>query len=166
MKKLLFVFAIGLLFLQSCERNKPTLSSYNPAQGNVVVADTIIYNVTLRAFDTTSIYDVMFHKHVKRELLINHIFDGIYQHHYLPFDYHTGKPLNINDIKSIELGADFSRKKVSQLQIKDLWFIDSLGRIQRIPHSLTLGLETYNDRNEFIGHKALFTVKPNYPYQH
>jgi hypothetical protein len=70
------------------------------------------------------------------------------------------KPLTIDEVKKIEQEEGFSRDKISKVQFRERWYIDSSDNFQKQIISYTLGIEAYSKQNSFLGHKALFVVKP------
>jgi len=136
---------------EKVESNEPVLSA--------TIADTITVDVTLKALDTTSFWDVEQHKYINQKALVDYVFDGIYSKKLKVYDFNTGVELKIKDIKEIEVQPKYSREMVSKIQFKELWFIDSAGNLQKKTYSYTLGLEQYSEMGTFLGHKALFTVK-------
>lgn len=123
------------------------------------VADTIVYDVLLRPLDTTNVWEAEQLKYLDQMGLINHIFESIYTKKYSAYDSFSGKPLSVTEVQNMERVAGFSRTKISKIQFRELWFLDSLGALQKHIYSYTLGIEAYSDKNTFLGHKALFEVK-------
>ncbi|HOP03540.1 MAG TPA: hypothetical protein PL017_12390 [Tenuifilaceae bacterium] len=128
---------------------------------STVIADTITVDVTLRAMDTTSIWDVEQHKYINQRLLVDYIFDGIYNEKFSAFDFFTGEELSKFDVEKVEKEEGFNRDKVTKIQFKEFWYIDSTGVLQKQILSYTLGLEKTSEKGTPLGHKALFTVNPN-----
>lgn len=127
--------------------------------GSVLVADTITYDISLRAMDTTSAWDVELHKYIRQEVLVDNIFSRISTGDLVPFDFYTGQKLSDVDIARIEAEEGYSRSRISKIQFKEFWYIDSLGTLQRVPLGYTLGMELYSQQGSFLGHKALFMVR-------
>jgi hypothetical protein len=160
-KSLIVLLAVILLGAIGCN----TISKRDNIKGKVLpfyaetVADTIVYDVLLRPLDTTNVWEAEQLKYLNQLGLINHIFESIYSKKYSAYDFFSGKPLSVNEIQSMERVDGFSRKKVSKVQFKELWYLDSLGALQKHIYSYTLGIEAYSDKNTFLGHKALFEVR-------
>ena len=154
------LLAIFFIAFGCKEPQKPESVFYGKGK-SIVIADTITYDINLRAFDTTDYWDVEYHRYIKHELFADYFFDGLYMGLYHAFDFDTGKPLSVKDIKKVEMEEGFSRSKVTKVQIKELWLVDSSGVFQRLPYSYTLGLELYSKQGNFLGHRALFVVKPS-----
>ncbi len=158
----LFFLIIVLAFLHSCCSNDSPTDDKIPTllQSQITLADTITYDVMLRALDEENIWEVEQLKYLNREAFVSYIFDGIYSNRFRAFDFFNGKPLSTDEVKKIDATVGFAREKVTKVQFKELWYVDTLGTLQKHVHSYTLGIEAYSNQNTFIGHKALFTVKP------
>lgn len=125
-----------------------------------IIADTIVYDVILRNIDTSDIWEAECLKYTNQEEFINYLFDGLYSQQFIAVEFLGDKMLSIKEIKEIERSDGFSRSRVSKVQFKEQWYIDSCGNLQKDIISYTLGIEAYSKQNSFLGHKALFVVKP------
>lgn len=130
-------------------------------QGSILVADSIIYDVVIRALDTTDTWDSERLKTFKQDVYIDNIFDQLYKGKLTACDFYTGNKLSVKDIKDIESSEGYSRSKVSKVQFNEQWVIDSLGVLNKRINCMTLGIESYSHQGTFTGHKALFRVYPN-----
>lgn len=158
MKKTAAIFIVSALLSGCAQQDREVAESFVP-QVSKIIADTITIDITLRALDTTSYWDVEQHKYINQQALVDYIFDGVYSKRLSAYDFYTGKNLGVKDVKKLEVEIGFSRENVSKIQLKELWFIDSTGYLKKKTYSYTLGLEQYSDKGTFLGHKALFTVK-------
>lgn len=126
-----------------------------------IIADTITYDVILRAIDTSEVWEAECLQYLNRESFINYLFEGIYSNQLIAIEFMGNKVLKADDVKEIEHSEGFSRNLVTKVQFKERWYVDSLGNFQKEIISYTLGIEVYSKQNSFLGHKALFVIKPN-----
>ena len=159
----LFAILIIASFIFGCSKsNKPTENSTQQlSPGNItVIADTIVYDVILRNIDTSDVWEAECLQYLDQKSLVNYLIDGVYNGQFIAIEFMGDKVVSINDVKAIEQESDFSRDKVSKVQFRERWYIDSEGNLQKQIISYTLGIEIYSKQNSFLGHKALFVVKP------
>lgn len=150
-------------FFLSCKNNegKKSNSDFNTNSAVVkTIADTIIYDVILRAIDTSDVWSAECLKYLDQKLLISYLFEGVYSEQFTAIEFMGDKILSPAEIKEIENEEGFSRDLVTKVQFKERWYIDSSGNLQKQIISYTLGIEVYSKQNSFLGHKALFVVKP------
>ena len=138
-------------------RTKPQVNLTNAK----IIADTITYDVILRAIDTSDVWTAECLQYLNQESLINYLFEGVYSNQFTAIEFMGNKVLKTDDVKEIEQSEGFSRNLVTKVQFKERWYIDSLGNFQKEIISYTLGIEVYSKQNSFLGHKALFVIKPN-----
>ncbi|MGE0077737.1 MAG: hypothetical protein AB7S48_07755 [Bacteroidales bacterium] len=136
--------------------------TYRNSLNAKIIADTIVYDVILRNIDTSDVWQAECLQRLNQNAFIEYLFDGIYSDRFIATEFMSDKVLSIKDVKDIEKSEGFSRAKVSKVQFRERWYIDSLGVFQKEVLSYTLGLETYSKQNSFLGHKALFVVKPKF----
>ncbi len=163
MRKCILALLAIIMVNSSCKEfhNAKENEELLPIDGNLlVVADTITVDVTLRALDTTSIWDIEQHKYVNQKVLIDHVFNDIYQDRVKTYDFFSGEELSKRDVKKIENSDGYSRDLISKIQYKEFWYIDSTGTLKKQVLSYTLGMEITSEKGTHLGHKALFTVKP------
>lgn len=159
----LFAILIIASFIFGCSKsNKPKdTSDQQSISGNItVVADTIVYDVILRNIDTSDVWEAECLQYLDQKSLVNYLIDGVYNGQFIAIEFMSNKVLSIDDVKAIEQEKDFSRDKVSKVQFRERWYIDSAGNFQKQIISYTLGIEVYSKQNTFLGHEALFLVKP------
>jgi hypothetical protein len=158
---LLIFLLVTLMLTFGCnsKSKQPKDKSKTLPSNAVAIADTIVYDVILRPLDTTNVWEAEQLKYLDHIGLINHIFELIYSHKYRAYDFFSGSLLTTAEIQDMEKTEGFSRAKISKVQFKEFWYLDSLGTLQKHIHSYTLGIEAYSDKNTFLGHKALFEVR-------
>lgn len=163
MRKLISLLIFLPYFFVGCSKtDKPkSTNTKQSLSGNIaVIADTIVYDVILRNIDTSDVWEAECVQYVDQKSFIDFLFEGIYNNKFFAVEFMGDKILSIDDVKSLEKSEGFSRKLVSKVQFKERWYIDTLGNFQKQIISYTLGIEAYSKQNSFLGHKALFVVKP------
>ncbi len=159
----LFTILIILSFFFGCSKsNKPKENSTQQLlPGNItVIADTIVYDVILRNIDTSDVWEAECLQYLDQKSLVNYLIDGVYSGQFIAIEFMGDKVLSIDDVKAIEQEKDFSRDRVSKVQFRERWYIDSAGNFHKQIISYTLGIEVYSKQSTFLGHEALFVVKP------
>lgn len=156
--------AIAFFAFASCCNNesKNGNANHDKIKAALNIADTITYDVILRAIDTSDTWTAECLQYLNQKDFINYLFDGIYAKQFTAYDFFSGKPLSPNDVRKIEHKKGFSRDLVSKVQFREHWYIDSTGNFHKDVLSYTLGIEAYSKQKSFLGHKALFVVKPNF----
>lgn len=163
MKKFITPLIILLFIFVGCSRtDKPKSNNTKQlASGDItIIADTIVYDVILRNIDTSDVWEAECLQYLDQKSLVNYLIDGVYSGQFIAIEFMGDKVLSIDDVKAIEQEKDFSRDRVSKVQFRERWLIDSEGNLQKQIISYTLGIEIYSKQNSFLGHKALFVVKP------
>lgn len=161
--KLIIVLAICIAFASCKNDGNSKLAQSNRAplpKGSIIIADSIIYDVVIRAIDTSDTWESERLKTFKQDVYIDNIFDQIYKGELIAYDFYSGQKLSVKDVKDIEKSEGYSRSKVSKVQFNEQWVIDSLGVLNKHINSMTLGLESYSHQGTFTGHKALFKIYP------
>lgn len=159
----LFAILIIASFIFGCSKsNKPKeTSDQQSISGNItVIADTIVYDVILRNIDTSDVWEAECLQYLDQKSLVNYLIDGVYNGQFIAIEFMGDKVLSIDDVKAIEQENGFSRDKVSKVQFRERWYIDSARNLQKQIINYTLGIEVYSKQNTFLGHEALFVVKP------
>lgn len=161
-RNLLAILIIASFIFGCSKSNKPKEKSTKQSlSGDItVIADTIVYDVILRNIDTSDVWEAECLQYLNQKSLVNYLIDGVYNGQFIAIEFMGDKVLSIDDVKAIEQESNFSRDKVSKVQFRERWYIDSEGNLQKQIISYTLGFEIYSKQNSFLGHKALFVVKP------
>ncbi len=161
-RNLFAILIIASIIFGCSKSNKPKENSTQQlSTGNItVIADTIVYDVILRNIDTSDVWEAECLQYLDQKSLVNYLIDGVYSGQFIAIEFMGDKVLSIDDVKAIEQEKEFSRDRVSKVQFRERWFIDSTGNFQKQIISYTLGIEVYSKQNTFLGHEALFVVKP------
>ncbi len=155
----LLVISIFGFYSCNCNKEDNNKTKINIGAKAITIADTITYDVLLRPLDTTDIWEAEQLKYLNQKEFLNYVFDGLYSGKFSAYEFMSTKQFNKSEIEAIEKVEGYSRDKISKVQFKELWYVDSLGTLQKHIFSYTLGIEAYSNQNTFLGHKALFVVK-------
>jgi len=169
MKKIFLAIIIINLFLtigcvkkseQSAVKSNPDLSG--SLGSDALLADTIIYPVTIFNFDPTDDYAGQRLHKLQRKKFVDEIFDAIYGGTLNVYHYYTGELLSIDDIKTLESMPDFSRDRIEEIQFDETWhFSLSSKQFQKEVHSIVLAYALYSEDGERRGLKAAFRINLN-----
>ena len=157
---LTIILITAALVIGCSSKNRKTVNSTKNPLASEIIADTIIYDVIVRNIDKSDVWEAECLQYVNQKSLIDYLFNGVYNGQFSAIEFLGDKVLSIDDVKAIEQESGFSRDRVSKVQFRERWFIDSAGNFQKQIISYTLGIEAYSKQNSFLGHKALFIVKP------
>ncbi len=123
-----------------------------------VIADTIINDVLIQNPDSNEWTDYCL-RNLKKDVLVEEIFNSIYNGKLVPYEFFQDVPLEINDIKSLENDPEFSRDRIAKVQFEEAWFFDTENHIMvKKVYSIMLAYEVYNQEGEIKGYKPAFKV--------
>jgi hypothetical protein len=122
-------------------------------------ADTIVCDMVVKNPDKEDVWTEECLKKLKRQSLIDTIFNEVYNGKLLAYDYETAKPLSIKEVKRIEETSGYSREIIGKFQFREAWFYDNKNHtlIKKV-QSIIFGYETYDDKGFVKGYKPLFKV--------
>ncbi|WP_439182363.1 hypothetical protein [Carboxylicivirga taeanensis] len=148
------------ILLQACNQPASTNSAATLPAPGTCLADTIIYPVLIKNADPYDTWTEHCLSRLKREQLVNQVFDAIYQHNAKAYSYSTHKELTVAEVKAIEDQDDFKRDKVAKLQFWETWHFDEQQLIMtKQVHAILLAYEYLSEDGELLGYKAAFYVK-------
>ncbi len=157
---------IVLFFVSGCvkknEKNASTINNPIVKKTNAgnLVADTIIYPVTIFNFDSSDEWNEFRLRKVQRKKFVDGIFEAIYSGDLKVYHYYSGVELTIDDIKLLELSTDFSRDRIEEIQFVETWhFSTETKKFNKQVHSIVLAYSIFNDDGERRGLKAAFRIK-------
>ena len=164
MRKTLIIIILMSVFSYSCDRKKlkvdypsPGMADYG--QDKELLADSIIYDVTIKTSDPDDEWSKVCLSRLDREKLTRKVFDAVYSGNAIPYDYASGSQLSISDVKAIEEKAEFSREKVATIQFTEKWsFDEEKMTFEKKVYSIMIGYELFSDSGEFRGYRAAFRI--------
>jgi hypothetical protein len=152
------------LLLWQCgfQPKKPESTSYEFPASGALIADTILYPVTIINPDSTDTWTDQRLKRLDRATFINQLFEALYSQTLIAYNYYTNQPIPIKTIQEMEASGELNRQDVAQLQFEESWFFNaSAGSLSKKVHSILLAIPVFNDQKEIKGYKAAFVVKLN-----
>lgn len=151
---------IILMIAISCskEQKKTELVNLGDENNYIVIADTIINDVIIKNPDNDEWVDYSL-RNLKKEVLVNKIFDSVYEGKLIPYEFFNNTQLSIKDIKALENNLDFRRDKIAKVQFEEAWYYDmeSQKMVKKV-HSIMFAYEIYNSSGEIKGYKPAFKV--------
>ena len=157
----LIVFCVGCRNDGSTVSENPEATAVSPATG-LVVADTIIYDVTIINENPEDAWTEQRLKRLDRTSLVDTIFYMIYSGKVTAYDHTTGEKLTPRQVEKIENEDEFSRSDIGMIQFKEAWYLDpDKAKMTKEVISMVLGIGVYGNNGEFRGNKALFRIELN-----
>ena len=165
----LYLVSLTVISLWQCNSNCPDttdkevvyVDNIKPGQ---IIADTITYDVIIKNFDTTQVWQEEFLKNLDRSLLIDSIFAGVYTGRFTPYDFFSGKEMSLRELRNMENEAWFSRKAIGKIQFSEIWYLNENSKnIEKKVISMVLGIEQFDNHGNLRGHKPVFKIYMNKP---
>lgn len=158
-----------LILIVSCkkesERITDTPHKDTLETGYSIMADTISYGIVVKNRDTTDEWQQKWLENLKRDSLVDRIFEAVYNKELKAYDYFTEEELSIKDIKELEKREEFSRSKIGKMQFEETWHFDTTNlKMVKSVNAIMLAYEAYRDDSTFKGYKPVFKVYLNSPF--
>jgi hypothetical protein len=164
---LLFIVIAASILLITCKpQPEPVVKrlASQPCDSllGIRVADTIIYEVIIQNADPENTWTEQCLKGLNRSMLIDTIFNMIYDKRAVAYDYDSHEKLTPRQIQKLENSKTFSRKEIGMIQFTEVWYLNpSLKTMNKQVLSLVMGYNYYTSEGELFGHKPLFRVELN-----
>lgn len=164
MRNVLFLTSLPVLvvLLISCTGQKEgkDLNGSGEPTGSLQIANQIIYDVIVKNPDPGDEWTEKCLMGLKREELVDFIFEGIYEKRFKAFDIFNDKAIPAGTIRKMEEGGEFTRDQVSKIQFVEDWYADpeDYSMFKRVTE-VRLGLEHIDGFGMHIGHNPLFKVR-------
>ena len=159
----LFYILVILAILSSCRQNSadsnaPATTPSNESQEGILVAEKIIYDVIVKAEKDDPWLKEMVEGYNDKEF-VDGIFESVYAGKVRLSDYHSGKELDIKDIKKLESLDEYSRDRIGKIQFTEDWyFIPSSHSIQKKIRSIVFGYRIDPDDLNRTAYLAAFRI--------
>lgn len=116
---------------------------------------------------------------IDQKMLVNAIFDAIYEGRVKPYDFITDDPLSIEDVKAIESSIDtiyiedfetgeiemkvvedeLRRDEITKVFVKEDWYFDTANfKMEKKVIGISLAIENYDENGNLRGYTPLFIV--------
>jgi hypothetical protein len=170
---LLLIGIIVFLISPACKQNakesgsnnlsgKSDTTSPSNSENNgsmVLLADTITYDAIISNPNPDDMYTEHFLKHLKKDILVDGIFDAIYSGKMKAYNIFDNKEMTIAEVKEIENAKGFSRSKVGKLQFSERWYLDEKSfSIKKKLFAMAFGYEHRDSDGIVTDYKAMFRV--------
>lgn len=155
------LFVVTILLIWNCGSDCPQKNTSESASGTsgFVIADTITYDVIIKNNDSTAVWNDEFLKYVKRNMLIDTIFSGVYSGRFEPYDFFSGKKLSIKEVRNMENEEWFSRDAIGKIQFSEIWYSNPGGfTIEKKVYSVVFGIEQFDSFGNLKGYKPVFKI--------
>lgn len=127
-----------------------------------IIADTIIYDVIVKNPVPGDLWTEECLRNLKRDGLVDILFNAIYRQELIPYDLISGRPLSVSEIMELENDPEFSRDNIGKIQFSEEWYFDEENlRMEKRVNSLSLGFEVFDSSGNLRGYKPAFMVKLN-----
>lgn len=163
MRKIVFIISLNL-FGWGC-KSKPDIYTINRYSISIdslqyySVADTIVADMVVKNPDKEDTWMEKCLQQLQRKDFIDTIFQQLYSHRLIAYDYYTGKPMSINELRNLEKRNDYSREIVGKFQFYEGWYYDPQHKtfIKKV-YYIIFGYETYDDKGYVKGYKPMFKI--------
>lgn len=150
-------------FIVSCNgsRDKAGESSAvmtaDAPEGAVIIARDIVTEVIIRPDPDGDPWEAEKVEGYNGEIMVNSIFDRIYNGTLTVYDYHTGEVLGADDVRKTEREFSDDRSKIGKLSFTEDWFYyPADNRLEKITKSVVFGYELYNNQGRVYAYRAAF----------
>lgn len=164
MRKVGLYWLVLLLALFSCREQSPKfvvartsvpMDSLNLS----CIADTFIADLVVKNPDSADWWTEKCVQRLQRKAFVDTIFQQLYHQQLIAYDYFSGKPLSISQIKELEHRNDFNRNIVGKFQFYEGWYYDYQKKVfLKKVYAIIFGYETYDDNGLVKGYKPMFKV--------
>jgi hypothetical protein len=174
MKTTLYAIFLLLLWATSCKQPVETKMSEEvpatyqasvakmpnniPDSSALLLADSLIYDVVLRAPKNEDEWAAYCLRNVDIQTLANQIFDAIYSGKLQAYHYSSMEKMSIEQVKEFEAQSDNKRSAIAKAQFEEQWFFDpTTARMVKKVTGLMLAYEINAAQNRYrAGIKVLF----------
>jgi hypothetical protein len=149
-----------LLLIVSCNAPDKPAASNLPADPSVaLVATEIMYDVEIKNPDKEDAWTENALKGLKREELVDHIFDGLYNDQLEAYDIFEGTRIRAGKIRKMEENGEFTRDQIGKMQFTEHWIYDPVSHnMTKKVTAISLGTENFDSEGFLIGYYPLFKV--------
>jgi hypothetical protein len=155
----------GLLLHSACHNNNnenvSTPLSFKPdSASEIIIADTIIYEVIIQNPNPGNEWNNERLKGLKHRALIDNIFEMIYAEKVLAYNHETNEKLSPRQVRKMESDKKFSRDDISMIQFTEVWYLNSgMSSMTKNVISMVLGKNFYASDGELFGYEPVLKVE-------
>lgn len=119
----------------------------------------IIYDTAIINRDSTDAWGAECLSELNRKVLVDKIFESVFQGKIIPYDYFTGEKISPVTIRDMETSGAFSRENISKIKFEEQWIWDNKKvEMQKQLISMTLAYEVYDNTGMSRGQKPIFKL--------
>lgn len=171
MKTIICCLILNLVIFSACshrlkdnekEITETTAPQIQSSEQGIVIADTIIYDVIIKNLNPEDSWTTRCLKDLKRSLLVNKLFELVYDGKAVAYDLLTDKVIPPEELRRMEKKKKLDRDRIGKIQFTESWFYnDSLRILTKKVLSVSLGFELFDETGELIGYQHVFKVYLN-----
>lgn len=158
-------FAVILLaaaLSTSCSNKGERPAKVNPSQetqvetGEVLIARDIVTEVIVKPSPEGDPWEAEKVAGYNGEVMINAIFNRIYDNTLTVYDYHSGQPLSADDVRDFEKEFNNDRTRIGKLSFTEDWYYNTAANsVRKVTRSVVFGYENPGDGGR-MGYIAAF----------
>ena len=156
--RLAILFTIVLSITASCKQEAADNILTESQGASVKIADNIIYDVIVKA-ESDDPWEIEKVAGYSGSVLVDNLFDGIYDKSLMARDYYTGEELSANDVRKIEMQPGFERDRICKIQFTEDWFFYPVTlKTEKRVKQIVFGYRTVSQDNTGVGYMAAFEI--------
>lgn len=159
-KTLYFLFFPLIAFSACNTPSSPNAPSTSSSEGNVVVADTILYPVDVINLDTTNTWATRRIRNLNHKKMTDLLFEAVYSGKATAMDYYNDDTIPAEKLREMEASGKFNRNQLAQLQFEETWQIaPNEGTMTKKVNSVLLAWPVFDSKGNFQAYQAGFVIE-------
>ena len=162
MNKTVFLIIILAPAVFSCKETSTGSQTGLLQIGADTLCSTITYDVVIKNPDSTDVWMSDCLKDMKREEIIDLLFEGIYDERITAYDIFENKRITPGKLKRMEDEDKIMRDKIGKFQFVEVWYFDkaNMTMTKRVKE-IRLGTEAFSSDGFLVGYEPLFKIMLN-----
>ena len=162
MKRTILLLLLTVLITSCNERRSEQKTVSAPQtedvpEGAVLIASGIVTEVIIRPDPDGDPWEIEKVAGYNGEVMVNSIFERVYDGTLTVYDYHSGDVLTANDVKKIEAEFKNDRTKIGKLSFTEDWYYrPAENTLEKKARSVVFGYELYNNLGKVYAYRAAF----------
>lgn len=162
MQRIIYLLLITALIVSCKEKNTGQKVSSAPGttivpEGSVMIAHDVVTEIITRPDPEGDPWDVEKVAGYHGDEFVNDIFGRIYDGTLKVFDYHSGEPMSVSDVRKVEKEFNNDRSRIGKLSFTEDWYYyPATSRLEKRATSVTFGYELYNNSGKVYAYRAAF----------
>ncbi len=162
MRRTVLLFLILFLIVFSCKDIPKAADSDLIHTGADTLSSLVTYDVVVKNPDSTDLWTAECLKDLRREDLIDILFEGIYNETISAFDIFEDKKISPAKLRTMEKDGEVIRDQIGKFQFVEAWYFDKINMtMTKRVFEIRLGTETFNSDGFLVGYDPLFKVRLN-----